>query len=263
MSALASSSTRGTIIKVPDSTPGLLIVAGAQKSFVLEGVWHSPVAPAPNMTVDVQLDGGGNISGIEAVDTTQLAKERLDRIGGIAQQQGKEAAAIATEGVGALAARMGTAALVATVIMWVAWFFVPFAKLDFFLIQRSFSFWEMLALNVTNPAITGSRGFLGLLGVLVLLAPVARPFVRHVHARYLNVLPLAFVVLAPMLVYWRVSRGAGASAADTPFGEIAREVAREAASALLEGFSIHAGATVLVIAAAFLAMKGLRREPAL
>jgi hypothetical protein len=36
---------RGTIIKTPDSSPGLLVVEGQQKTFTLEGAWKSPVAP--------------------------------------------------------------------------------------------------------------------------------------------------------------------------------------------------------------------------
>ena len=37
---------RGTIVKVPDPGPGLLVVNGQQKQFTLEGIWKSPVAPA-------------------------------------------------------------------------------------------------------------------------------------------------------------------------------------------------------------------------
>ena len=170
--------SRGTVIKVPDATPGLVIVNGAQKSFTLEGVWRSPVAPAPNMTVDVEVAGGGSVVGISAVDSQKLAKEKFDQIGNLAQQHGKEAAEIAKQGVGALATRMGTVALVATVIVWVAWFFLPFAKIEFFLLNRTLTFWEFLALDMTNlQSPTGSRGILGLLGMLCLVAPVARPFV--------------------------------------------------------------------------------------
>ena len=45
---------RETIIRTPDSSPGLLVVDGQQKSFTLEGAWKSPVAPALNMAVDVE-----------------------------------------------------------------------------------------------------------------------------------------------------------------------------------------------------------------
>ena len=45
--------SRGTVIKVPDATPGLVIVKGVQKSFTLEGLWRSPVAPAPQDVVSL------------------------------------------------------------------------------------------------------------------------------------------------------------------------------------------------------------------
>ena len=257
----STSAARGTIIKVPDATPGLVIVTGAQKSFVLEGVWRSPVAPAPNMTVDVELDAAGSVIGITAVDSQQLAKEKLDRLGGLAQQQGKEAAEIAKQGVGALATRMGTAALVATVVLWIAWFFLPAVKIDFFLLNRSFTFWEFLAMDMTNPSSpTGGRGLIGLLGMLCLVAPVVRPFVRHAKARYLNAAPLAFIVGGFLLVYWRLSRGAGPIGENASIEEIARGIQREAARALLDSLSISPAAIVLVLAAVFLAVKGLREK---
>ena len=258
----STATSRGTIIKVPDSTPGLVIVNGVQKSFTLEGVWHSPVAPAPNMTVDVELSESGAVAGISAVDPQQLTKEKLDRLGGIAQQQGKEAAEIAKQGVGALAARMGTAALVATVVLWIAWFFLPAVKLDFFLLNRTFTFWEYLAMSPNNPqSPTGSRGLLGLLGMLCILAPVARPFIQHAKAKYLNAAPLAFIVVAPLLIYWRLAGGLGPAGEPQTLVELQRGVQREAAKAMLDSLSPSwFGAIVLVIPAVFLALKAFKRN---
>ena len=50
----STATSRGTIIKVPDSTPGLVIVNGAQKSFTLESVWRAPVAPARRDTGETE-----------------------------------------------------------------------------------------------------------------------------------------------------------------------------------------------------------------
>ena len=256
-----ATTTRGTIIKVPDATPGLVIVNGSQKSFVLEGVWRSPIAPAPNMTVDVQLDGSGAVVGIGAVDSQQVAKEKLDQFGSMAQQHGKEAAEIAKQGVGALATRMGTAALVATVVLWVAWFFLPAVKVEFLLLNRSFTFWEFLAMDMTNPnSPTGSRGLIGLLGMLCLVAPVVRPFVRHAKARYLNAAPLAFIVVGFLLVYWRLSRGAGDVGEDATIAEMAAGIAREMGKAFLDSMSISPAVVVMLGAAAFLAYLGLKEK---
>ena len=253
--------TRGTIIKTPDATPGLVMVNGAQKSFTLEGVWRSPVAPAPNMTVDVEMDGAGTVVAITAVDSQKLAREKFDQIGSIAQQQGKEAADIAKQGVGALATRMGTAALVATVIVWVAWFFLPFVKIEFFLLNRTLTFWDFLALDMANPqSPTGSRGLIGLLGMLCLVAPVARPFVQHAKARFLNAAPLAFVLAAYLLFYVRFSGGADDVGDNATLAEMTAGLQREAARALLESMSISAAAIVLVGAAGYLAFLGLREK---
>lgn len=259
MTSIATS--RGTIIKVPDSTPGLVIVNGAQKSFTLEGVWRSPVAPAANMTVDVELNDTGGVTAISAVDSQQLAKETFDKLGGIAQQHGKEAAEIAKQGVGALATRMGMSALIATVVLWVAWFFLPAVNLDFFLLNRSFTFWEYLAMSLNNPqSPTGSRGLLGLLGMLCVVAPVARPFIQHAKAKYLNAAPLAFIVVAPFLIYWRLAGGLGPAGEPQTLAELQRGVQREAAKAMLDSLSISwFGALVLIIPAVYLAYLGLKK----
>jgi hypothetical protein len=253
--------SRGTIIKVPDATRGLVIVNGTQKSFTLEGVWRSPVAPAPNMTVDVEVDVAGAVIGITAVDSQKLAKEKFDQIGSLAQQQGKEAAEIAKQGVGALATRMGKAALIATVVLWIAWFLLPFVKIEFFLLNRTLTFWEFLALDMTNPqSPVGSRGLVGLLGMLCLVAPVARPFVQHAKARFLNAAPLAFILVGYLLVYLRFSGGAGDVDENATLAEMAAGIQREAAKALLDSMSISPAAIVLVAAAAYLAFIGLREK---
>jgi hypothetical protein len=129
--------SRATIIKVPDNNPGLLVVDGAQKPFVLPGVWMSPVAPAPNQVVDVVVDSAGAVTSVTAVDPQQLAKERMNQLSGAAQEHGKQAADMARAGVGALAARMGKVALGASVGVWIAWFFLPAVVVSMLGISRS------------------------------------------------------------------------------------------------------------------------------
>jgi hypothetical protein len=80
MSAGIATRVRATIIKVPDATPGLLIAKGRQTTFTLEGRWQSPVAPQPDMAVEVDLDPSGTVIRIAVVDAKQLAKERLSRL---------------------------------------------------------------------------------------------------------------------------------------------------------------------------------------
>lgn len=102
---------RGTIIKVPDQTPGLLFCNGSQLPFGLERVWRSPVAPQVNQVVDVELSSTGVVVGLTAVDAQQLTKERLNQFGNEAQEQAKRAAQLAKQGASALLA--GKGALVA------------------------------------------------------------------------------------------------------------------------------------------------------
>jgi len=117
-------------------------------------------------------------------------------------------------------------------------------------------------MSVTNPqSPTGSRGLLGLLGLLCIAAPFARPFIQHAKARYLNVAPLAFIVVAPVLVYLRMTQGIGPAGAENTLAEIQRGVQREAAKALLDSLSISAGAVVLLAPAVFLAVNAFKREP--
>jgi len=121
---------RGTIVKVPDASPGLLVINGQQKQFTLEGIWKSPVAPAVNMTVDVDLDSTGSVTAVKVVDAQQIATEHMKQLSGVAQERGKEAAELAKQGIGALAARMGAVALGSAVLVWIAWFFFPVAGID-------------------------------------------------------------------------------------------------------------------------------------
>jgi hypothetical protein len=252
MSAIAEVSVvarvRGTIIKVPDATPGLLIVDGRQLPFTLEGRWRSPVAPAANMSVDVDLDAAGAVAAVSVVDAQQIARERLEQLGGVAQQQGKVAAEMARQGVGTLAARMGTAPLVAAVAIWVAWFFLPALTFTIFTESRSFTFWEILGLNLRDPFnVTGAHGLFGLIGLVAIAAPFARPFVVHPRAHLLNALPLFYVVAAVLRLIYTISRAAGNVGAS-----------REVSSFVQEIVSLGSGGYVLILAGAFLAYRSWR-----
>jgi hypothetical protein len=51
----------GHIIKIPDSDPGLLLLQGKQRPFVVEETWRSPVAPELDQAVEVELNAAGEI----------------------------------------------------------------------------------------------------------------------------------------------------------------------------------------------------------
>lgn len=257
MAVAIATRSRGTIIKVPDASPGLLMVDGQQLAFVLEGRWKSPVAPAANMVVEVDLNEAGVVAAITVVDSQQLTKERIDQLSGLAQQHGKEAAAIARQGVGALAGRMGTPTLIAAVAVWIAWFFLPAAGIDFLFVSRSFTFWQILGLNGANlgdPS-ASSHGLFSLIGLLAIAMPFAVPFVPHPRAKLLNVAPLAYLVMAVLGLIWRIT---SASSGSTGNSEIARGMAREMASAAWDAISIGSGTYILIAATGFLAYQAYK-----
>jgi hypothetical protein len=268
---------RGTIIKTPDSNPGLLFVDGQQKPFTLEGIWKSPVAPAVNMPVDVEFDGAGLIVSLIAVDPQQAAREKLSQFGGVAQERGKEAAVLARQGVGALAARMGKVALGATVILWLAWFFMPVVTIEQYADSRAFTFWEFLALGLSNANaplqfVLLSHGLLSILGLTAIAAPFAAPFVRHGRAKLLYALPLLYLLLAGVSVVYDGAHAISEATAEAK-GSVTYDAGNPAYNrqqqidlqgvedrleeALLKRFSIGYGAFVIVIASVVLAMQAL------
>ncbi|HET9399740.1 MAG TPA: hypothetical protein VFO34_02215 [Candidatus Acidoferrales bacterium] len=242
---------RSTIVKVPDANPGLLFLNGQQRQFTLEGVWKSPVAPAANMTVDVEVDGGGQITGITAVDSQQLAKERMNQLSGVAQEKGKEAAKLAQQGVGALAARMGKVALGATVVVWIAWFFLPSATLGGGITAaENLTFWNLLGIDFNSPlAVLGGgadHGFLAYLGIACISAPFAAPFITAPWAKYLNAAPLGIFVVGFISVYMSENKA---------FGDLAKLGAPSP-------FSWSWGIFVLGLAALVLASGALKKPAA-
>jgi hypothetical protein len=242
---------RTTIVKVPDASPGLLLVNGQQKSFTLEGVWKSPVAPAPNMSVDVDLDGTGAITAITAVDSQQLAKERLNQLGGVAQERGKEAAKLAQQGIGALAARMGAVPLGAAVLVWIAWFFLPAAAVSGGMVgSMSFTFWNLLGIDFANPASMmgggSEHGLFAMLGIVCIAVPFAAPFIKTPWSHYLNAAPLAFVLLGWVTIYMGENKA---------FGDLAKMAGGSP-------FSFSWGIFALAIAAAVLATGALKKPAA-
>jgi hypothetical protein len=197
---------KGTIVKVPDASPGLIMVNGQQKSFTLEGVWKSPVAPAPNQTVEVELGASGAVTSVAVVDAQQFAKDQMKELGNLAQVHGKEAAEIAKQQFGALASRMGPATLGSAVLVWVAWFFFPIASIDSGGGKMSFTFWKLIAadFNDLESLVNGGHhGFFSLIGLLAIAAPFAVPFLRAAWSRYLNAAPLVYIVLGIITMWWK------------------------------------------------------------
>ena len=106
----------------------------------------------------------------------------------------------ASQGVATLVARMGKAALAATVILWIAWFFMPGLgfSVNFFGVgqTKSFTLWDALSLDPINNMNPGSSGLLNLIVIVGIVAPLAASFIQHPQARYLYAAPLACLLIA-------------------------------------------------------------------
>lgn len=196
---------RGTIIKVPDTTPGLLISNNCQRQFTLEGVWKSASAPAPNQTVDVELDDAGTIVSLSVVDPAQLARERFNQIsskvgGAIGDMAKSQSAANAQDILRKVVARIGFVTLGASGLLWIFLFFVTGYKLDMgFIGSQSYTLWDFIGLNM-NPNMGGapeiSHGFWGLIGIVCVFAPIVVPFIANPLAKFGNALPLVYFGIA-------------------------------------------------------------------
>ena len=242
----AGSRMRGTIVKVPDATPGLVMISGQQKQFTLEGIWKSPVAPAANQTVDVDLSASGAVIAVTVVDVQQLAREQMKQLGGVAQERGKEAAELAKQGIGALAARMGAVTLGSAVLVWIAWFFFPVAAIDSGGGKISYSFLKLIGIDfndLESLATGGSHGFFSLIGLIAIAVPFAAPFVRAKWSKYLNAAPLGYIVLGLIIMFGKEH---------SAFKEIVQ-------NAGMNPFSWSVMTLVLLIVAAVLAYEAVKK----
>lgn len=263
----SGSRVRGTIIKVPGSSPGLLFANGGQKPFALEGVWKSPVAPAANMTVEVEFDASGAIRAVAVVDPQQLARERMNQLSGAAQEHGKQAAELAKQGVGVLAARMGKVQLGAAAAIWLAWFFLPAMSIDF-IVKKSFTFWDLLGIDLSNPqwaAASTSHGLFALLGVVAIAAPFAVPFLKDPRAKFLNAAPLAFLALTGLKIKWDISSAVSQptkamGGRNAEMGQFFSQMAESAMKEMMNVVSVGFGTYVLVAACLVLALYALKAK---
>jgi hypothetical protein len=223
MDATGSTKARGTVIKVPDATPGIVFANGQQHYFTLERVWKSPVAPAANHAVDVEFDAAGALIAITVVDSSSANKEKFNQVSAVAQEKGKEAAKLAQQGVGAMAARMGTVPLVLAVVVVIAFFFLPAASMAAggFVASQTYAFWTLLGIDFGSTmgafqAIAGgsSHGIWSIIGLIALAAPFVAPFLKFPWARYLNAAPIAYVLVSTVIIWKGFSDVAKLAGAD-------------------------------------------------
>ena len=248
---------RATVIKVPDSAPGLLFMNNEQRTFVLPGIWLSPIAPAPNMVVEVRTDTAGHIVQVTPVDQQTLARERLAHLGGRAQEGGRAAAGTLQHGFGTLAWRMGKLVLGAEALLLVAFFFLPTLIVNPSFAAVSLTAWQALDFNVASQTRNGS-GILHLLGFIALFAPLAAPFLKRTWAQWLLVAPLVFVVLA-FTILWLQMKNAVQTASGGAGAVLGSELGAQMARQIVGQFSLGMGFYLVLLASAVLATRAFRR----
>jgi hypothetical protein len=224
MNAININNPRGTVIKVPDASPGILSVSGTQYFFTLETVWKSAIAPSPNQPVAVELDSAGVLTSITVLDQQQLAKERLGDLAGAAEEHGKVIVAQIRVGVVRLAARMGAVTLGAAVLIWVASYFLTAAGLSGGGVDMgSYSFRTLLGTDLTDPGSLASpghaRALLRFIALVAIAIPFVVPFLRTTWSRYLNAAPLAAVLLGWLVIHENIAKsfGGGPAGLENPF----------------------------------------------
>jgi hypothetical protein len=203
---LVGTKVRGTIIKVPDASPGLLMIGTNQKRFTLEGTWKSMTAPAANQTVDIELDDAGHITAISVVDQAQIAREKFTDLssklsGAIGDITKSPGAGNAQEILRKLVVRKGMVTQAASALLWISLFFMTGYKLELgFIGSQSYSLWDFVGLTVNagaGPEV--NHGFWGLIGLVCVFAPIIIPFISNPLAKFGNALPLVYLGLAILL----------------------------------------------------------------
>lgn len=258
---------RGTIIQVPTgSEPGLLFVGGAQKSFRLAGVWQSAAAPGLNQTVDVTVDDSGAATRVAVVDAQTLAKEKLEAWAGKSGEQGQRALATGMTGFRGVRARMGTILMIAAVVLFISWFFLPAASVNLGLgMGKTFTVSEVLGFHLDMDGPSDGFGFWSFLGLVAVVLPWAVPWLRARWAPLLLCAPLLMVLVAFFRVRWEIHHIAAAALSQAEqyggaqAGAMAQGVMDQMGDRIAQAISFEFGLMIVVLAALVLAGLGIKR----
>ncbi|WP_263376049.1 hypothetical protein [Granulicella aggregans] len=250
---------RGRVLRDTNIGPGLLTVEGKQYSFLLEGMWRSEVSPRPGMTVDVNFDSDGAPAEVFAVSESQIAKEQAQRAFSGALRHGEALGGAVTGAIGASVAgglkrRLGPLTIAAEVILLLAFFVLPDLRVGGF-VSRALSGWDAIGLG-PQTQMTNDRGFLSLLAIVCLLAPLAIPFLKQTWARWLNAAPVAFLLVACIVVDSQMH--SAASAAGNMGEELGGAAGREMAGQFGLTYSLAVGAYLALICAIYLLTRAFK-----
>lgn len=231
---------RGTII-MWSGDKGVIAAADKRHDFNINQ-WQASVAPAANMTVEVQLSDSGALVSATPVSEADLAKEKLNQMGA----QGSKVAQ-------AVFADVGRDVAIAYAVFLIAALFMSVVGGGGFLGNISITLADLLSGNMGLSGIVGGSGK-GTFLVLIATATIAVPhYWKHKLAPLALCAPLLFTLYGFYPVYQQYSQAkAQAAQAGAFFGG-------EAARNFDSGFSLGLGAYAVLIAGAYLAFRGITR----
>jgi hypothetical protein len=201
---------RGKILRDPSAGPGLLMIDGHQHQFVLEGVWKSDAFPKPGLTVDVDLDQDGKITGITAVPESQLAKEQADAALKAAKEKGGEV-------LSQIVAKVGMPNLAAGAVLVISWLWLTAVSVQLpFLGSLEFTFWQVLGflnskniLDVMERHGHPSAGIYGFFAVVCMAAPFVHHFWKDKRSALGGAAPLVFMTIVGIMVRSSINNAMG------------------------------------------------------
>jgi len=231
---------RGTII-MWSGDKGVIAAADKRYDFNINQ-WQAPVAPAANMTVEVQVSDSGTLTSATPVSEADLAKEKLNQMGA----QGSKVAQ-------AVFADVGRDVAIAYGVFLIAALFMSVVGGGGFLGNISITLADLLSGNMGLSGIVGGSGK-GTFLVLIATATIAVPhYWKHKLAPLALCVPLLFTLYAFYPIYQQYSQAkAQAAQAGALFGG-------EAARNFDSGFSLGLGAYAVLAAGAYLAFRGITR----
>lgn len=263
---------RGKVLRVPGDTPGLLMVEGQQFRFAVDGRWKSPVAPAPGLVVDVDLDGNSRLIGVVPVADSQLSCEQ----NGLRNSKPIGRAINRFVGVIDTCAAMN---LVAVLALLAAWCLLTNVSMQIPLVGRiDFTFWQVLGLLNKRNALQSidlrgesySVGYYGWLAVVALSGPFLNCVWKDKRALLGSLAPFLFTLIIWMLARSMMQNAFAGGLGDT-YADLGRGMQSEVAKVASLGVGAYLSALVglyfgVVAAKQFVSMQSVElgrfsREP--
>jgi len=199
------------------------------------------------MLVEVTFDAQGAPESVVAVPDSQIAKEQAEESLASAKQHGTALA-------GGARASFAIPVLAAEVMLLIGFFLLPNMTISF--VNRSLTGWDLIGLDL-NTLSTNAHGFLSLLGMLCLLAPLAVPFLKRWWSRWLYVAPLGFAILAFITIYFQMEN-AGHAARESASDIFGAGATREMTNQVAGMFHLGMGIFVVSGCALYLASRSLK-----